>query len=382
MAAVGIPVGAAEETYLWAPGKSRQHIRIDLPVVDQILLESLRGLGATPKRGAEVGGILVGGVDADGVVHITGNHAVYCSHSSGSAYVLTADEQAHFGAVIEADGDERGAKAVGFYRSQVRDGMGLTAEDLRLFDAFLPDENAVILLVKPFATRVSQGAFFFREEGGVRTESSYLEFPFRRRELRQSTEVVANGAGRPVHSPIHSMDPMVVAETISGTGESVSGPNADERTMFPLTGETAPGVPRSSRLSPGPPGGRRWALLPLSFLFLLLGVFLGMQVSVTLGRKLPGMLRTADPLSLGMTVTPSGPTVHLVWDRGSTAVVNAREGVLHIIDGGIPKTVPLSKEQLRTGSVVYPPASNRVEFRLDVRVSDRSTLSEIVEFSR
>jgi hypothetical protein len=46
--------------YVWeAPGKSRS-IQLKLDVVDRLRQDVMRGFGAVPRRGAEVGGILLG----------------------------------------------------------------------------------------------------------------------------------------------------------------------------------------------------------------------------------------------------------------------------------------------------------------------------------
>src|SRR2546423_15153141 len=49
------------DTYIWkAPAGDGPAIHLSLDVVDHMLQDVMRGFGAVPKRGAEVGGILLG----------------------------------------------------------------------------------------------------------------------------------------------------------------------------------------------------------------------------------------------------------------------------------------------------------------------------------
>ena len=71
---------------------------------------------------------------------------------------------------------------MGYFRSHTRDGLALGTEDIELLDHFFAGPYTVALLVKPFATKVSQAGIFIRENG-VFPATTPLEFPFRRQEL-------------------------------------------------------------------------------------------------------------------------------------------------------------------------------------------------------
>jgi hypothetical protein len=47
------------ETYLWEMPEKGVSVRFDLDVVDRLLAEVLRGFGVIPKRGIEIGGVLL-----------------------------------------------------------------------------------------------------------------------------------------------------------------------------------------------------------------------------------------------------------------------------------------------------------------------------------
>ena len=122
-----------------------------------------------------------------------------------------------------------------------------------------------------------------------------------------------------------------------------------------------------------------WVWIPLSFIFLLLGTVLGFQVSMSLRNQLPVGIRP-DPYSLHMTVTPTGDSLHVRWDRDAGPIHSQAKGALIISDAGAQKVVQLDADQLRNGSVVYRRASNDVRFRLEVQTGDRVVVAETMEF--
>lgn len=174
--------------YVWDVPDKKVTINLDYGVVDRLLLEAMRGFGAIPRRGAEVGGILLGSAETGEktVVRVEDFEPVLCEHRRGPSFLLSDADTTRFEEALSRHrySPEKRIYAVGCYRSNTREGMALSPEDLKHFDGYFPDPSAVFLLVKPYATKVSMAGFFFREEGGkIHTEAPYHEFPFRRREL-------------------------------------------------------------------------------------------------------------------------------------------------------------------------------------------------------
>jgi hypothetical protein len=124
-----------------------------------------------------------------------------------------------------------------------------------------------------------------------------------------------------------------------------------------------------------------WVWIPLSFIFLLLGVVLGVQVALSISNKLPASLRPPDPYSMHLTASPSGDSVHVRWDRAAPAIQDAPRGVLHIQDGASEQRVDLDALQLQNGSVIYRRATAEVNFRLEVMTRERVTVSESTVFT-
>jgi len=356
--------------YNWeVPGKAIS-IRLDFGVVDQILSEAMQGFGSVPKRGAEVGGLLLGSITEGepAIVHIRDFEPVYSEHARGPSYLLSeADEERLRAAVARWSEDpaNRDVHVVGVYRSQTRDGLGLSEDDLALFEKHFPGSGQVFLLVKPFATRASVGAFFFREEGAIRSGSSYLEFPFRRKDLgggvAASEPVEAPTAAPPAAAPTEQPEPVP--------------PRPRRFTTLSLSDDAAPGAPEPAAPAPKL---KRNVWIPLSFIFLLVGVLLGFQAAISL-RPAGSAAVARDPFLLSLTAEKSGNTVNLLWDRQAPVILKARSGLLTITDGAFNKSLELDPNQLQNGSVIYRNLTNRVAFRLEVFSRNRASVVETVE---
>ena len=360
--------------YVWEVSGKPVSIHLDFNVVDRMAMNVMKGFGAVPRRGAEVGGLLLGSIENTDrlVVRIEEFVPVTCDYLRGPSYLLTEKDGARFSEAVEqakkALGDE--AKLVGIYRSHTRDGLALADEDIQLFDQYCGDLSQVILLVRPFATKTSTGAFFFQENGSFRRESSYQEFSFKRRDL-------GGGTSLPVRSP----------QQESPTSEALENNNAgpDLREWVKRRGpegRTPPEHAEKQRALPttSPAQFRsRWVWIPLSLVFLVLGLVVGFQAALMLNK---GELEkiASGSLSIGLSAQIESGKIVVRWDRRCAAVQNAQNGTLRIQDGDYVKTVNLDSRQLQNGSVIYMSADNKVSFRLEDTTQQKTVISETVNF--
>src|SRR6266478_1537356 len=172
--------------HVWEVPEKSITIQLYFDVIDRMLPDILRGLGALKRRGAEVGGILLGRSEPGPARTVTVEdfELVPSEYLTGPSYNLSENDRVQFEAAIARRvSHESGLSVVGFYRSHTRDELYMDDADLALADRYFPDPGAVFLLIKPFATRASIGGFFFREEDGINRQSTYLQFPFDRAEL-------------------------------------------------------------------------------------------------------------------------------------------------------------------------------------------------------
>ena len=400
-----------EEFYLWQPKGHPVKVSLHFDFVDKLLVEIMKGFGSIPRRGAEVGGLLLGKSETrDGELHITVQdfHPVLCEHAGGPSYNLSARDVSEFESALRQLGttaDEEGQpfSVVGHYRSHTRDSLGMSDEDIDLMDEHLPGEGKIMMLVKPFATRVSTAGIFFREGGEfLRTDSSYTEFPFRRKELgggssgaERFAAAARFGQNRPSDAAIpfsnaprttqgartdrlqpdleqlpgHDMDTQQSFGTVPPTySDQVSQPPSNTEGIYPPTRTRKENKIRSG-----------WVWFPLSLIFLALGVLLGFQMALSMRPNGPAALGP-EVFNLGLKVIKAGDALNLTWDRQAPAVRSAGRGVLFIKDGDHNLSRPLDVTDLQNGSVVYSRPSPSVTFKLEVYPRDHLLVTESVDY--
>lgn len=342
-------------------------VHLHLDVIDRLSSEVMRGFGAVPKRGAEVGGVLLGTIaplenGSATIVRVEDFEPVACDYRRGPSYLFTGDDGAAFDEACARwqPDPSRPAHAVGYFRSHTRDGLSLGPEDVELMEHYFPSPSHIALLIKPFATKVSIASFFFRE-AGLFPSAAPLEFPFRRREL--------TGEDAP---PRRSMLERAPRRREGRTDVRPVAP--EEEIAEPLP---APISPAYTHALPAKPRARAgWVWIPLSFVFLLLGVVLGFQAALTMGPKAAG--GGAGDYSLGLTVTNEGGNLGVKWDREAPAVRAAQRGVLEI--EGNPKPVELDSAQLRNGSILLGNSSKTVRLRLIVYPQAGVSVAQTMEW--
>jgi hypothetical protein len=357
--------------YVWEiPGKPvAVHIR--LTVIDRLSVELMRGYGANPKRSAEVGGVLIGSVEPGSptLVRVEDFESVPCQYRRGPSYIFTEEDCEPFEkAGMRAD-------AVGYFRSHTRDGFSLGFEDIDLLDHFFEGPATVALLVKPYATKVSVGGIFIRENGKF-PAATPREFPFRRQELTgQEPPPRRSLLERPKRRPDPEPPPGRSSADYGYPPENAPLPEPAGY-GYPPEGnpEMAPAyAPPAER----PRGRGGWVWIPLSFVFLVLGLALGYQAAVSFGNRASSV--SAD-FSLSLAVAKAGQNLSVHWDRLAPAVRASRRGMLEIEEKGVTKSVELDAAQLQNGTLIYRNATTAVRFTLIVFPKDSVSVTESAEW--
>ncbi len=400
----------SEDFYTWQPKGHPVKVSLHFDFVDKLLVEIMKGFGSVPRRGAEVGGLLLGKSETrEGILHITVQdfHPVACEHAGGPSYQLSVKDLKEFQAAVgqwrHAEGSEDNVNSVvGHYRSHTRDSLGMSDEDIDLMDEQLPGDCNIMLLVKPFATRVSTAGIFFREGGEfLRTDASYNEFPFRRKELgggSSGAERFAAAARFGQNRPSDSAIPFSNAPRSTQPQrpdrfpdrEQTPPHNMDTQQSFgidpPAFAGTASQQPAITEGIYTPTRTRKenkirsgWVWFPLSLIFLALGVLLGFQMALSMRPNGPAALGP-EIFNLGLKVVKGGDALNLTWDRQAPAVRSAGRGVLFIKDGAHNLSRPLDVTDLQNGSVVYSKPSPSVTFKLEVYPRDHLLVTETVEY--
>ncbi|MGA2181602.1 MAG: hypothetical protein ABSH47_01105 [Bryobacteraceae bacterium] len=355
--------------FIWQSADRATVIHISLDVVDGILYECMRGLGAVPKRGAEVGGVLLGSVTREGStrrVTVDGFEAVPIEYKHGPSYVFSEGDAGLFEETMTRLTSGAGPRPVGFFRANTREEMELTAEDVQTLAEHFRDPDAVTLLIHPYTTRLSMAGFVLPQDGRfVAGTAPADEFPFRRRELEEMLEAQAAPAGprvpyRPFAMPAPQPSPAVHVSASQPPPQPAAPP-------LP----TPPATPLTT-------GKRRvrWSWVPLSSIFLAVGILLGIQATLSMRGV------SSDPYDLKLSLSKSANTLTLRWDRRAPAIRAARRGTVFIEDGQVKMTRDLEASELQNGSIVYTPATMSVHFRLQVFPRERDSITETIDWSQ
>ena len=108
-----------------------------------------------------------------------------------------------------------------------------------------------------------------------------------------------------------------------------------------------------------------WRWLTASTLIAVLCVLLFYTVRMEHLDVLAYRVKPGD-LHLGLKLARSGTDWELSWDQDAPILLGAANGHLRITDGVIEKTLDLTPAELRTGRIMYTPATNDVVMQLEV----------------
>ena len=360
--------------FAWqAPGQPVV-IQLSVDVVDRMNADIMRGFGLVPKRGAEVGGILIGTVESGNVstIRIDDFEAVPCTYARGPSFLLTDAERESF----EEACQRHGSKAVGYYRSHTREGLALQPEDLHLLERHFQ----LALLVKPFATKPGVAGFFVRQDGAF-PAATPLEFPFRRWEMtgqEPPRRAPMQERKRKEREPDKRQEDAAVApeprddEKVVAAPDSSAAPQPYYRIFSAEPKEAAKQTPEEPRA----PKSRTGMWLVASFVFLLLGVLLGYEASRITAPKRP------SDFALSLAAERTGDNLTVRWNPDARAVLSAISAVLEIEDGGQTQRRELDRANLSGGSFVYGTASDKVRFRLMLDLGSGLSVTQALDWSR
>jgi TonB family protein len=358
-----------------------------------------------PRRGLEIGGILLGrvenGHDAT-TFWIDGFEAVESEHRSGPSYVLSEADLARLRDAVESHGE----RSIGIYRSQTRsEELTLEDSDVAMFERGFEMREALFLMLAPVAgtaavfTKVDgrlksvqefslasaplTGASFHHGQTGPRAHRHHQE---RSREDRRGKQIVSvDRQDTPAVDDQHNVDQHGVDQHLMRPQAMVtlsvqealapelviSESGAAEKNV-PQPDVSEP--PRHEDATPVPPPSSKFALSFRRGLWILAGAILAVVVAGLVGGLLyssrsPAAVR-GTPEYINLTVQRDGSALRLAWDGNSSATRNAAHAILRIEDGGSQIDRDLTPAEIKAGSFGYQPKSSDVTFRLEVFSAD------------
>lgn len=324
---------------------------------DRLLGEAVRGLGLVPRRGAEVGGILVGSVvrGERAVIRIEQVVPVPCEYAFGPSYLLSANDMETFRRELA------GVAAVGFFRTDTTGELTLQERDSALRNELFPGDPATLIVAPRMLEPSLARCFVWRNAEPLDAGQARLRPQPRpnRREApsQQSDQPAAPDEQEPRREP------------------EPPGPAAPEQKP-PLPGFLAASeAERRPRFSL--PRWYSWAVqAPLVAALLIAVGALGYVAALRIAGSAGPASRAQDPYSLSLVVLEYGENLHLSWNRSAPPILAGGRGVLTIADGGTSRTLELTSAQLRGGSVTYHRLTGDVRLRLEVFVRENVSVGE------
>jgi protein TonB len=409
-------------SYLWEVPSKPVSVRMNLDTVDRLEREVVESFRSLSSRGSEVGGLLLGNVINGNPARVTieAYELVPCDYVRGPLFQLAEADTERFQRAIEQRNAAGGLRVVGFLRSHTRKGLGLDAEDLAFFTSHFREPHQIALLIRPYASKPSTAGIFIWENGVVKGEASYLEFPFRRSEMERAPQpeskipaekpvpaadasptvpepAAAKSAPRAQIVPIASRREIATPSTperplakTEPAPETPTPPRFSERGPFaePAAAKSEPASALGSKLRPPAPEPEKereelaeLVLPPLErpkrsnkLIWISAGAAAGLLL-LSGALMYPGLSHKAKPAAavpapdaaaLSLRVERSAGELLLSWNRESAAVKNAARGTLSITDGDQHENVNLDLGQLKNGNIVYTPTGSDVSFQLSV----------------
>jgi hypothetical protein len=170
----------AETTFgRWDTPQIALSIEYRLDVMEEIRAVSSESLRQFSTGGLDVGGVLFG-THQDAAVRILTWRPIPCEHAEGPGLCLSANDRRDLLRLLLAakqNPDLQSLQPVGWFLSQMRGDISLSAQDLEIFDGFFGEPWQVTLVLLPTPAGAVRAGFFVREAGGkLRSGSSYQEF--------------------------------------------------------------------------------------------------------------------------------------------------------------------------------------------------------------
>ena len=154
---------------------------------------TLEAFHSVPKRGAEIGGLLLGRVlrNEPLLARVTGFEEVRCEYRFGPSYVLSEEDLVPLDAALKR---ERPDPVIGFVRSYTGREMLLDEADRNLLNRYFSEEGLIFLLVQPKTSAVCVATFLFPDDGEIGWEPQYPSFEFNEARLTGQAPEPANQA--------------------------------------------------------------------------------------------------------------------------------------------------------------------------------------------
>jgi len=308
-------------------------------VLETVRQHSAAGRSRLSHGGLEIGGMLLG-KRTDRSMEIVGAVPIECEHKLGPLFILSAADEKALDAVLASD--KLGTlQPVGLYVSHSRRGFAVAETEALLLDRLPAGPWQLVLVVMPAKFGPARAGFFIR---GAVDRSFVCAHEF-------------------LLSPVehHGVEPA------AAPAPAPIAPNAVK--PVPVDGH-APVLRRLNSFVAQVKTHWRLSQWNMAVSLILLLLFVSAGALFVRGRSVAST-------SIPMHVSDLGSNLRIEWDPVQKAVQSASRAILEIRDGERPPVdIPVTRNELDNGSVLYVPHSDNIEVRLKLmRGSDLSSES-------
>ena len=347
---------SAQALCLWTDDSKRFFLYADPDVINRIGVDVWTAFKKVPRRGLEIGGILLGHSATDGDIvnlRINDYQLVDSEHRFGPSYLLSDTDFSQLLGEVE----KHGAATLGIFRSQTRsEGLEIERSDVETLEQCFASGNPLFLVLAPAARKA---AFFARVEGQLKPVH---EFP-----LSRLTSAILSAGPSTVRVP-----------EVARPAEPVQPPATElaslSRALQNEPAPPAPDAPVPERPARRSGLWREWLFAAAAIALLLAGAALGGLIRI----RRPSSAPAAAPAFVRLKVQPAGSSLQLTWDPNAAELKGATHAALHIQDGSRQIDRELAPADLKIGTLSYDPKGADVIFRLDVYTAAPSA-SGVVE---
>lgn len=352
---------AASEYHQWRCLPLSIEVRCANEVLETIRVEAVDAFNRLSHGGLETGGILFGRW-TEGIVEILACQPLVCEHSTGPSFVLSEkDEMILQAALVEFKPET--LQPIGLYMTHSRRGFSLVESDRRIMDRYFPEPWQMALLLTPSKLGPTGAGFFVRSPAGEPayccTHELLLQAPERygKNEESEADTLSTHLDNEKIPSIIAALpiEPMPI--DTEPVDRSILAPDS----VQPFLAQEAK--------HPGLNWLRLIGTLALIILCTAIAASLWTHSRVV----------TSRPVSIH--ISDMSPKVRIEWDPTQEPIRDATGALLEIHDGESPPVdLPITRDGLESGGIVYAPRSEKLELRLKLLHGKEPTLESASYF--
>jgi periplasmic protein TonB len=303
-------------------------------------------------------------------------------------------------ASVEAARSSASGEVVGFYRTTPISGVAMPDPDRALAASLFRQPASVFLLIETGKSGIGGAHFGFWGDDQL-FDWPLMVFPFDAEELaaeeerRRSSKIrelsQSSSAGltqvpspmdkeagaTPAVEPVTVLAPPAVAPVVTQVVTQVVAP--EPLPVLPVA-DRVQGPPAPVPLAAKPRETRRRWLVP-ALAIVSVSALVGASLYLLYFRRgvtqpagsqaLP--VRVEGKATLGLAVERRGNDLRVSWNGNAALIAKADFGMLLIRGSQVSRDVPLTAEELRSGSVVYASSVDEVRFQLNVVAGEQVT---------